>query len=65
MPKSLASRAEEMARDVMRRSAVTRASSVERGPGVGRVWVEGEGGLVGSPAFTRLRPMESRSSSLV
>lgn len=61
MPKSLESRAEDMARDVMRRSAVTRASSF----GVGRLWASVEGGLVRSPAFTRLRPMERRSSSLV
>lgn len=64
MPKSLEFRAEDMARDVMRRSAVTRASCSERGSGV---WGEGSlgAGIVDRPARTKLRPIERRSSSLV
>lgn len=65
MPKSLEARAEEMARDVMRRSAVMRASSVESDSWKGLFWRLSVAGVVGSPALTRLRPMERRSSSLV
>lgn len=65
MPKSLDVRAEEMASEVMRRSEVTRASApVRDSVGIGSVLSVAEA-LVGRPAKTRLRPIESRSSSLV
>lgn len=65
MPKSLDVRADEMAREVMRRSDVTRASAPVRGSEeIESVLSVGEA-LVGRPAKTRLRPIESRSSSLV
>jgi hypothetical protein len=65
VPKSFDVRAEDMAREVMRRSDVTRASASVKGSVENRSVVSVREALVWRPAKTRLRPIESRSSSLV
>lgn len=64
MPKSLEFRAELIARLVIRRSDVSKACSSDGGSdgSSSDSWVAD---FVGTPAATRFRPMDRRSSSLV
>lgn len=64
MPKSLEVRAELIARLVMRRSDVSKACSSD-GVSDGSSSVSWVADLVGTPAATRFRPIERRSSSFV